>query len=105
MKIDISSDYVLEKGEIDNIVYLTFKYGAGWNMRVVDLVVCQHMAGSPLVGPMGVKKLLAVTVEYLWDHILGEPGNKSAADIAKHMVPIFEEWYRVTTPEERRNTA
>ncbi len=106
LTIDVPEDYEPSEGELNNFVYLVCKYTVNWQIRACDLAVCTMMAstGSPIRGSAGLARLLDVTCEYAWDHLAGEPDEKSPEDFAKHMVPLLEEWYTKSTPEERAVT-
>ena len=100
---NVPKNYKPSAGELDNLVYLICKYGANWEMKQADLSVCLMMAGET-IGPEGIKHLVEVTCEYLWDHICGEPTEPTAKQIQKHVEPLLEEWYSKTTPEQRAIT-
>jgi hypothetical protein len=100
LEIVVPNDYTPSAGEVNNIVYLTCKHTCGWPMRMADLAVCTMMAGE-MKGQEGLQKLFEVTIEYVWDHICGEPEETTTDDFAKHLGPILEEWFQKTTPEDR----
>ncbi|KKM23991.1 hypothetical protein LCGC14_1609560 [marine sediment metagenome] len=106
LTIDIPEDYEPSAGELDNFVYLVCKYTVNFPMRNCDLAVCTTMASTrgPIRGSAGLTRLLEVTCEYVWDHLAGEPDEKSPGDLVEHMVPILEEWYSKSTVEERAIT-
>ena len=103
LDLPIPDNYVPSDGELDNIVYLVSKYTINWNMRAVDLAVVLTMSGgaSNIKGNAGISRLVAVTCEYLWDHVAGEPADLSVEKMFTHIQPVLFEWYENTTPEER----
>lgn len=102
----VPDDYVPSYGEKDNFVYFICKYAANWPMRSADLAICLTMAGDGLVtGPAYLNRLLEVTVEYVWDHICGEPDDVTPEQLQDHVVPILEDFYANTTPEQRSVTS
>lgn len=102
--LPVPADYVPSSGELDNLIYLTFKYTIGWSMRQADKAVCLSMAGD-IVGDPGISKLIHETCEYAWDHLSGEPDEFTPEQLVDHIQPILIEWYSNTTPEERANTS
>lgn len=104
LSVDVPDDYVPSDGEVDNLVYLTLKYGAGWPMRGCDLTIVKMMAGN-VRGSAGLSRLVYAACEYAWDHILGEPDGVTSEDMFGFMKPILEEWYSKTSQEERSVTS
>ena len=102
LELPVADEYVPGAGEINNIVYLICKYTVGWQMRAVDLQVCQMMAGE-IKGNAGLSKLCDVTCEYVWDHICGETDDFTPEQLFDHMKPHLQQWYNNTTVEERND--
>ena len=103
--LPIAADYKPSEGELDNLIYLTIKYTTRRNMRACDKSICLMMAGSSLVGDVGISTLIETTCEYAWDHLAGEPGDVSTQDFFDHIKPMLLKWYSTTTPEERAITS
>ncbi len=103
LELPVADDYKPSTGEINNFVYLIMKYTIGWSMRQADLAVCCMMAGGHemIVGNEGLSLLAEHTCEYTWDHLCGEPEEPTADTLFEHMKPILQEWYKVSTVEER----
>jgi hypothetical protein len=102
MQIDIKEDHIPSDKEYNNLCYLTCKYTVQWPMRLADLYMCKMAAQvEDLKGAPAIEHFVRVTCGYLWDHICGEPGDVDPDNLYEHIKPIIEEWYKVTTPEER----
>lgn len=104
LSLKLPEGYELSDGEVDNIVYLTCKYTIGWGMRACDKAVCDMMRDKKARGQEAVENLLEVATEYVWDHICGEPEEPSQEQLFDAMVPLLNEWFSKTTPEERAKT-
>jgi hypothetical protein len=76
----VDEAHVPTAGELNNIVYLTMKYLAGWQMRQCDLGVVLAMNT-----PKSLKELdeafVPVLAEYVWDHLMGEPDEVTTEDL------------------------
>ena len=103
LELKLADDYTPNSGELNNLVYLCCKYSTNWPMRQADLQVCLLMAGE-IHGNAGISKLCEVTCEYIWDHICGEPEERSVDDFFNHMKEILQVWYEKTTVETRSCT-
>lgn len=101
--LGLAVDYKPSEGELDNFLYLTFKYTINWGMRQADKAICLMLADD-VVGQKGLERLLKVTAEYIWDHLMGEPPETKPEDLITHMEPLLEQWYAATTAEERADT-
>lgn len=104
MNLDLPSDYNVSDGEANNLVYLILKYAVNWQMRAADFAVVKIMQDGSIAGPRGIQKLVEDTCEYAWDHLIGEPDNVSVEQLIEHITPVLEEWYRLTTLEQRQDT-
>lgn len=100
LNIDIAPDYTPSDGEINNLVYFTLKYSAGWPMRQCDLMAIQNMTG-PIQGAKGIDTLIHNICEFAWDHIRGEPTEFSADDLYHQIKPMVENYYTNTTVKQR----
>ena len=103
LELPIAEDYKPNEGELDNILYLTFKYTVGWPMRQADKMVCLTMAGEA-IGDKGISKLVETACEYIWDHICSETDEFTPEQLFEHMKTALTVWYTDSTPEERSNT-
>lgn len=101
IRVVLPADYELQPAEINNLVYLTCKYGAGWPMRGADLALVLAMRDVELRGEAAVRNTIRVTCEYLWDHILGEPARPSVSGLYRKIAPLVTQWYGRTTSEQR----
>ena len=103
----IEHDVELHDNEIDNVLYLTFKYTVEWPMRQVDKAVVLQMTRSQLEleaeNPLlfqHVSTMLEVACEYVWDHICGEPEEPSTKQLLDHIRPIIDNFFEL--PYEQR---
>jgi hypothetical protein len=104
MRYNVPDDYKLGPGEINNIVYLICKHTCGWPMRAADLAVCNMMRDQSASGSQEIQSLIEVTVEYVWDHIMGEPYAPSQEMILQHIQPMLQHWYETTPQADREIT-
>ena len=106
LELPVADDYEPSAGELDNFVYLTSKYTVGWIPRSCDHAVCLMMAGGAeaIRGNAGLTKLAETTIEFVWDHVCGEPEEPNTEQLWDHIKPILQEWYNTSTPEERAVT-
>lgn len=100
MAFAVEPDHVPTEGELNNIAYLTFKYGVNWGMRSCDFHVCKMVAGD-LKGEEGLKRFIETVAEYGHDHILGEPESPTVQEIIDHMTPMLEAWWNGVESAER----
>ena len=64
MKRHLPSDYVMSRGEMDNLIYLTLKHGCNWPMRQADKTVVLLMFAQQekaKVGSDGIANLIIGT--------------------------------------------
>jgi hypothetical protein len=101
----LPDDYSLETGEIDNITYLTFKYGAGLpGVRAADVQMVMLLRDKNLKGEAAVRNTVRAACEYVWDHFLDEPKRPTPATLYRKVAPVLTLWYGKTTPAQRRST-
>ena len=86
---------LLIDAEVNNICYISMKYLCGWQMRQCDLVVVIMLAGE-------IKSLADLRTRYvehladhIWDHLMGEPDEPSADDLAHGINAIITEFYKL----------
>jgi hypothetical protein len=93
-QVDLST-HVPTSNEVDNICYLSMKYGIGWMMRQADLMVVTKMLGDG-----DVNQLQDILSEYMWDHLMGEPENPTVEDIKLIVGAVTRNFYTLD-PEVR----
>jgi GNAT superfamily N-acetyltransferase len=99
----LPADYRPSEREFDNLVYLALKYSVGWAMRSTDKAVVLSMTGDAR-GPDGIRQLTRVACEYAWDHLAGEPDEYTPEQLVAHVLPVIDNWYATTTPDQRAST-
>jgi hypothetical protein len=77
----VSPGHVPTPIEINNLVYLCFKYVINCGMRQADLAVVQMMGGEVTSVEQLDEKFLPALAEYMWDHHLGEPEEILQEDV------------------------
>ena len=93
------------QGPQDLIRHYDTVFAEGWDVererrRLLELARRDKKAR----GQEAVENLLEVATEYVWDHICGEPEEPSQEQLFDAMVPLLNEWFSKTTPEERAKT-
>lgn len=101
LDLNLAPDYVAPEGELNNVCYLTLKYGVGWPMREADFAVIRLLVPGAVVGPRGIDNFVKACCTYAWDHIAGEPANFGPLDLFNGIKPLIHEWYARTAPEQR----
>ena len=87
IQVDLAK-HVPTDNELNNIAYLSMKYGIGWQMRNVDFMAVKLMSTGQ--GLAGFQEALA---DYNWDHIMGEPDDITVEDILECVKAITLQVY------------
>tara|TARA_R110000751_G_scaffold93925_2_gene183319 strand:- start:324 stop:818 length:495 start_codon:yes stop_codon:yes gene_type:complete len=88
-------------GELNNLCYLSMRYIANWPMRNVDFNVVKMMSGDPPTVEALSDQFIPNLVEYVWDHIMGEPADPTVEDITLAVEALRDQIYEMD--EQTRN--
>lgn len=100
LKVDVATHKPTDN-ELNNIVYLSCKYIAGWPMRTADFAVVKIMGGEPTSVDKLDERFIPALADYLWDHIMGEPDSPTTEQIMEGCKIIRDILFRLD--EHTRN--
>lgn len=81
--MQVGEDHVPTAGERNNLCYLSMKYIVGWQMRACDFALVDMMGVESSTTMAGLRDgYCNVLADYIWDHLLAEPEEPTADEIA-----------------------